>query len=366
MTSIPSAPFPSPSTPPPPPPGLPRPPLPAGPRSPRRRPLGFFGILLIVGLVGGFLLLIAGAVFLAVVQLEGDLLPEAGGMQEETLMTGTDEGKVALISVSGVITGDGSYVQGSEMVFEITSQLRRAGRDGQVKAVILQVDSPGGGLTASDLIYAEVKRLRDTCMKPVIVWVGDMAASGGYYIAAPANHIIVSPTAIVGSIGVIMERFMIRDLLEQKLGIKSDPIMAGESKDIGSMFREMTAEERKFFQGLLTHFHDRFISIVAQGRRLPEQDVRALADGKIFVPEEALARGLVDEIGYFDSALEKAKELGGVSKPGIVRYRRRFSWVDMLQAGAESPLGNLGGLARELRAAATPRLRAQWTGMSSP
>jgi len=308
----------------------------------------FLGLLIIIGLAAG-----AG---------NGVLSGSASSLREKTVIHGSsDTGmKIALIPLSGPILGSGSYAAGTHTVIDLTSQLRKARKDDKVKAVLLQVNSPGGGLTASDLIYNEVKELRK--VKPVVVWVGDMAASGGYYIAAPSNYIVASPTSIVGSIGVIMERFMIQELMEKKLGVKVDPIMAGKSKDIGSMFREMKPEERKFFQRMLTHFHDRFISIVAAGRGLSKTEVRKIADGRVYVPEEAKELGLIDEIGYFDRALDKTRELSGAKSPKVICYIKPMNILSLLQAKSSTPAREMELAKRILGEISTPRIRAQWVG----
>jgi protease IV len=273
----------------------------AAPRRPQRRKsrLGLWIALLIFVSVVGLGVVLVLSLAMAAVGFEGSLFSESSGdIKEETVVAGGrgEDRKIAVLSITGAIMGTGSHVAGSDAVFAITQQLRRAGRDDKVRGVILQIDSPGGGLTASDLIHNEVRRLRQECGKPVIVWIGDMAASGGYYIAAPADHIVASPTALVGSIGVIMMRFMVKELFEKKLGIKYAPIMAGESKDLGSMFREMKPEERELMEDTLTHFHDRFVAVVSEGRGLTPEAVRNVADGRIFVPEEARDLGLVDEV----------------------------------------------------------------------
>ncbi len=348
-----------------PPPPPPPPPGPGHEPPPRRRSsFGFIAVIMIVLALGaatflGLLLIIglAAGAGNSILEVNND-----NSLREKTVISGASgtDAKIALISLSGAIFGSGSYAVGSQTVFELTRQLRKARKDANVKAVLLQVNSPGGGLTASDLIYHEVRELRK--IKPVVVWVGDMAASGGYYIAAPSNYIVASPTSIVGSIGVIMERFMVQELMEKKLGIKVDPIMAGKSKDIGSIFREMKPEERRFFERILKHFHDRFISVVAAGRGLSTTAVRKLADGRVYVPEEAKAMGLIDEIGYFDRALAKTRELSGAGSPRVVCYAKPMDILSLLQAQGNAPARKMEMARRILGELATPRIRAQWIG----
>jgi protease IV len=239
-------------------------------------------------------------------------------------------------------------------------KLQAAGRDGAVKAVLLQVDSPGGGLTASDQIYHQVRRLREK--KPVVVYVGGMAASGGYYISAPATHIVVSPTGMVGSFGVIMTRFQIKELLD-KIGIKPTPIMSTEMKDLGSPFRELTEEEKAYFKEMMTTYHARFVQIIAEGRGLAEKEVRALADGKLYTAAQAVGHGLADAEGYYEDALKTAVRLGEAKGARIIRYADPFPWQSLLQARAEWTPEAVRGLIEELAAESeTPRFEARWRG----
>ncbi len=242
---------------------------------------------------------------------------------------GTDD-KIVIINLAGEIAGEGSYAAGSDMVGELAVQMRQALDDRHVKAVILQVDSPGGGLTASDILHDELMRLKKAG-KPVVVLVGDLAASGGYYIAAGADSIVAGPTSLVGSFGVILSFMQVKDLM-QKIGVQVEPIKSTNMKDIGSPFREMSDEEKDFFQNLIAQYHERFVSIIAEGRGIDPEKVRSLANGKVYSAKEALDHGLIDKIGYFDDALAEAKTLSGLSNPKVVRYNRKPSLQDLLQA----------------------------------
>lgn len=315
------------SAPPPPPPAEPYHPgsLPVPP--PHRRMSGFTIFLII--LCGFLLLMIIG---MAASKTAGLALGVdfSGKLQEKVIVPGKgkEPDKIAIISVNGAIAGSGSHVSGDGMVQKVSRQLRQAAKDDRVKAVLLQMDSPGGGLTASDILRKEIMQVQEAGKK-VIVNVGNLAASGGLYISAPADYIVANPTSLVGSIGVIMMRFQMEELI-RKLGIKYDPIKSTDMKDIGSPFRDLSKQERQYFQDMIRSFNDRFISIVAEGRGLEEDEVRSLANGKIYTADQALEYKLIDQIGYFDDALEKTKELAGLVEPRIIKYTKRFDELGFL------------------------------------
>lgn len=313
------------------------------------------------------LLLLAGLVFivasLASVDFSGSgsasFSGVSGDFREKLLRKGeAGRGTIAVISVRGEINGNGSELDGSGTLVHVADQLRAAAKDDEVKAVILQVDSPGGGLTPSDILYNEVMKVRGEG-KIVVAWAGSLMASGGYYIAAAADGIMASPTASIGSIGVIMQRFQVDGLMKM-LGLKFDPIMAGSSKDMGSPFRELTPEERAVFQESVDHAHNRFIGIVAKGRGMARDEVEKLADGKLYTADASVANGLVDRIGYIDQAVTWTEELTGEEDMRIVSYRRVFSFSDIW---SDSSRGLAILFDRLLaRTTAHPRLAAEWTG----
>jgi protease-4 len=316
----------------------------------------------VILLVGGFLTVMLFSIFMlaGVVGLIISQGGQGGGAIEKVLQQGDgiDSPKIAIVTVSGVIEGDASPLVGEGMAHEVVSGLQAALDDDAVKAVILHVDSPGGGLTASDVIYNEVRELGNSG-KPVVVYVGDMAASGGYYVSAPARHIVASPTSLVGSFGVIMEHVQLMELMS-KIGVKVEPIKSTGMKDIGSPFREMTEEEHNYFESIMKHYHARFVDIIAGGRSLKKEEVEPLANGKVYTAEQALEYRLIDEIGYFDAALAKAKSLGGISgNPTIVTYGSPPSLRDLLTAKAGfDPKEVLKALHNE----ATPKIQALWVG----
>jgi len=183
-------------------------------------------------------------------------------------------------------------------------------KDNRIKAIILRIDSPGGGVGASQEIYREVRKTIKT--KKVICSLGGVAASGGYYIASAGSKIVANPGTITGSIGVIMEFVQIKDLIK-KIGVGFEVVKSGEFKDIGSPHREMTEKEKKLISGLISEIQGQFVDAVAQGRSLPAEQVWEIADGRIFSGAKAKELGLVDQLGNFQDAVDLAKELSGIT-----------------------------------------------------
>jgi protease-4 len=232
---------------------------------------------------------------------------------------------VGLVEVEGVILDSRETVR----------QLVDMEKDERVKAVVLRVDSPGGVVAPSQEIYAGVKRL--SAKKKVVVSMGSLAASGGYYIAAPASVIMANPGTITGSIGVLMKISNIEELMG-KVGVKAYTLKTGEYKDSGSPLRVMTSNDREMLQEVINSAHNQFVRAVAEGRRLPVENVRNIADGRIFSGEQALALKLIDRIGTLQDAVEEAGRLGGIrGEPQVIcPAGKRDSWIDMLMEGTAS------------------------------
>jgi protease-4 len=230
--------------------------------------------------------------------------------------------KVAIIEVKGVIVD-------AQPTIEKLIQFRK---NRNVKAIIVRVDSPGGGVGPAQEIYSEIKKAQRE--KKILVSVGSVAASGGYYIACAADKILANPGSITGSIGVIMESVNVEDLLH-KVGVQSVIVKSGKHKDIGSPFRAMTEEEKKLLQSVLDNVHDQFIRAVAEGRNLPVAEVRQLADGRIFSGEQAKDLGLVDELGTLQDTIALAAKMSGIQGEPEVIYpeKSRFSLLDFLFQG---------------------------------
>ena len=229
--------------------------------------------------------------------------------------------RIALIKIEGVIVDSR----------EVIDDLKKYKDNPAIKAILLRIDSPGGGVVPSQEIYEEVKKIREDGQKKVVVSMGTVAASGGYYIASASDRIVANPGTLTGSIGVIMELANVEGLL-RKIGVDSLVIKSGRHKDIGSPFRKMKPEEREILQHLLDDIHNQFIEAVASGRGLPEDKIRELADGRIFTGREAKEIGLVDDLGNLQDAIRLTADIAGIEgEPKIVETQKRLSWFDLLR-----------------------------------
>ena len=229
--------------------------------------------------------------------------------------------KIALIKIEGVILDSR----------EIIEELKEYNSNESVKAILLRIDSPGGAVAPSQEIYEEVKKIRDEGKKKIVTSMGSVAASGGYYIASVSDKIVANPGSITGSIGVIMELANVSGLMK-KVGVESVIIKSGKYKDIGSVFRTMTKEERDLLQGLMDDVHDQFIEAVAVGRDIEKEQLIPIADGRVFTGRQAKELGLVDEIGNMQDAIRLAADMVGiVGEPSILEKKKRFSFMDIIR-----------------------------------
>ena len=229
------------------------------------------------------------------------------------------QNKVAVISLSGPIQSESSsfFFGGTAITPEsVRSELERANNDVGVKAIVLQVNSPGGSVAASQ----EIVNLLEQVKKPVVVSMSDLAASGGYYISAGADKIVALPGTLTGSIGVISEMPNLKGLFD-KLGIGMQVFIAGKHKDMYAGFRELTPEEEVIMQNMTDQLYDQFIQVVAKGRNLSEDKVRELATGQLYTGVQAKELGLVDELGGLQTAIDAAASLAGISKPEVEYYK---------------------------------------------
>jgi protease-4 len=227
--------------------------------------------------------------------------------------------KIAVVEIRGVILDPQPVIE----------KLIKFRKNEKIKAIVLRVDSPGGAVGPAQEIHAEVKKVQR--QKKVLVSIGSTAASGGYYIACAADQILANPGSITGSIGVIVESMNVEELLH-KIGLRATVIKSGKHKDIGSPVRQMTEEEKKLLQGVLDSVHEQFIRAVAEGRKLPLEKIRPLADGRIFTGDQAKTLGLVDELGTLEDTIAKAAKMAGIKGEPEVIYpeRKRFSLLELL------------------------------------
>ena len=227
----------------------------------------------------------------------------------------SDEDRIALIRVEGVILDSK----------ETVAELKKFGESSTVKAIVLRIDSPGGGVVPSQEIHDAVKRVRNKNNKTVVASMGTVAASGGYYIASATDRIMANPGTLTGSIGVIMELTNLQGLFK-KIGVENVVVKSGRYKDIGSPFRKMTPEDRRILQAVMDDVHRQFIEAVAEGRSLDIAEVRPLADGRIFTGRQAKDLMLVDELGNLDDAIRLAADMVGIEgEPKVVEPGKPFS-----------------------------------------
>ncbi|MEQ1795549.1 MAG: signal peptide peptidase SppA [Nitrospira sp.] len=238
------------------------------------------------------------------------------------------EDRIALIRIEGVILD----------AQETIGELKKFSENPSIKAIVLRIDSPGGGVVPSQEIYDAVRRVRSKSNKAVIASMGSVAASGGYYIAAATDRIVANPGTLTGSIGVIMETANFEGLL-QKIGVEGVVVKSGKYKDVGSPLRKMSDEERALLQTVMDDVHKQFIEAVAEGRALELADVQALADGRIFTGRQAKDAKLVDELGNLEDAIQLAADVVGIEgEPKVVEQRRHFSIRELLESKLSSVL----------------------------
>ncbi|MGR3311240.1 MAG: signal peptide peptidase SppA [Candidatus Brocadiales bacterium] len=284
----------------------------------------------------------------------------------ETVIEGTGDNKILVISIVGIISnGDsGGLFRGRQSIVEtVKRELEQAGKDDKLAAVLLEIDSPGGGITASDIIYNYILKFKEKTKKKVVVCMKDVAASGAYYISMAADKIVAHPTTITGSIGVIMPLINIEDLIE-RYGVKDNSITSGSMKDIGSPTRAMSQEEEAVLKSIIDEMYMRFVTIISENRGMSVEEIKRLADGRIYTGKQALDNGLVDQLGYMDDAISATKELAGITEAQIIRYQRPWRISDLFSAAASVALSTRKieinvpyGPSRDF-----PKLMYIWTG----
>ncbi|NOZ58784.1 MAG: signal peptide peptidase SppA [Euryarchaeota archaeon] len=244
--------------------------------------------------------------------------------------------RVAVIKIHGVISmnaGEGVLAAEATTPEEFRSQLEQALHDSSVKAILVEINSPGGSVVASAEIAEAIKEARQK--KPVVAWLGEIATSGGYYVASASSYIVADPGTITGSIGVISVFPEYSRLLE-KLGINMTVIKAGEYKDFSTGYRPLTEEERRMVEEIIYDFYEQFIAEVASNRNLSKEHVRSIAEGRIYSAKRARELGLVDEVGTRQVAIRKAAELGGIEgEPKLVTYERKPLFMELFATGME-------------------------------
>ncbi|MGD9043255.1 MAG: signal peptide peptidase SppA [Desulfobacterales bacterium] len=253
----------------------------------------------------------------------------ADPLQEYTLQ-GKETGKVLVIALRGMITDapKRQFIRTRpSMVQEVVSQLRKAEADPEIKAVLLKIDSPGGSVIASDLIYNEILGFKQRKKAKVVVAMMGVAASGAYYVSLPADFILAHPTTVTGSVGVLFLRPDITALME-KIGVDVNVSKTGKNKDMGSPFRQATAEEQKITQDLIDQLAAQFLNRIAEHRKIDPKNLKEISSARIYLAPDALNLGLVDRIGYLNEAVSEAKELADLPKDAKVVVYRRTAYPD--------------------------------------
>src|SRR5829696_3016711 len=285
--------------------------------------------------VGGLMALgLIGLAIVAVVLILAAGGPKVPTVYAEEYVAGDGASRIAVVPVEGTIASADNTVGGIQPTTTpegFADALRQAGQDASVRAVVLEVNSPGGGVTASDEMHQSILDFKRNTGKPVAVSMGDTAASGGYYISTAADRIVANETTLTGSLGVFIPLLNFREAAE-KYGVTQEYIKSGKFKTMGSSWKDLTPEERKIFQSIVNEEYDRFVQVIVEGRGLPEERVREIADGRIYSGEQAKELGLVDSFGSLDEAAEISRNLANVEEATVVRYVESPTFFETLMA----------------------------------
>ena len=256
----------------------------------------------------------------------------------EKYVSGEGSDKIAVLPVVGTIGPEvASIAQAQAATPEaLRDQLRQAEEDESVRAVVLEINSPGGAVVSTDQMYQSIQGFKEQTGKPVVVSMGQTAASGGYYIATAADSVVANESTLTGSLGVIFEYLNFEEAAEE-YGIEQEVVKSGPFKDIGSPTREPTEEELEILQEYVDEGYDGFVEVIVEGRGLPEAEVRELADGRIYSGLQAESLGLVDELGDLERAAEIAGDFAGLDDATVVRYQRRSPGIGALLQSRLSP-----------------------------
>jgi protease IV len=301
----------------------------------------FYAVLAVVAMMG------AGCMPRA---FRVEVIPSGKELHEEQI--GGDTGfwlknKIAVIEVDGVISNSadgGWFGDGENAVSVFQEKLDKAKNDEDVKAIVLRINSPGGTVAASDLMYHSLREFKRKTKKPVVASIMDCGASGAYYLACGADGIMMQPSGITGSIGVIAQVVSFQGTMN-KIGMKTATIKSGKLKDMGSIFHDMTEEERAVFEKLIMSFYEQFLGVVGEGRRdLGGEKLRGIADGRVYTADEAIENGLVDRKGYPQDAIDWAKKMAGVEKAKTIMYCRPAGYKPNIYSSTDADKGLAGAL----------------------
>ena len=306
-------------------------------------------------------LVLAGCSLLTV-----DFQPKIRPLEEKTV-EGKGTSKILMLDLSGVLTEElPSFSLTTppprvSLLARVREELTKAEKDEHVRALIVRINSPGGTITASDVLYHEILAFKQRRKVPVIAAIMDVGASGGYYAALAADRIVVNPTTITGSIGVVMVTIDAQGLM-QKIGVAPLAIKSGPMKDAGSPFRALTGPELAVFQGIIDDMYGRFVGLIVQSRHLTEDRVRALADGRVYTADQALKLGLVDRIAYLEDVVTMAREAAQLDQAKVIMYHRPKEYRANIYSTSVAPTTAESTLAQFAAAlgAAGPRFLYLW------
>ncbi|WNS74599.1 signal peptide peptidase SppA [Bacillus sp. DTU_2020_1000418_1_SI_GHA_SEK_038] len=322
--------------------------------------LGIAGVLFVFSIVTNFL---TGLAFKDFETSITDLFASSNaGFVEEIMDEGNQMKKIVVLDLDGVIqdTGEATsiFTSAGYNHKSFMKKLEQIKDDSTVKAVVIRVNTPGGGVVESAEIHDKIKEIQSETKKPVYVSMGSMAASGGYYISAPADKIFASPETLTGSLGVIMQGVNYAGLAE-KYGVDFVTIKSGPYKDIMSPSREMTAEEREILQKMIDNSYEGFVKVISEGRNIPVAQVKEIADGRIYDGRQAQELNLIDGFGYLDDVIETLKQDHKLKGAQVVRYTENLGFGSIFSMGAQKLMGNdieMAGLMKLLSQPNSPRL----------
>ncbi len=281
----------------------------------------------------------------------------SGGIAEEIVEEGDPMNKIAVLDVDGVISESTDtsslFATGGYNHRAFLEKLDMVKEDDSIAGLVIRVNSPGGGVVESAEIYDKIQEVKEETKKPVYVSMGATAASGGYYISAPADKIYANPETLTGSLGVIMQGYNYEKLAE-KIGVETVTIKSGPYKDIMSGSREMTEEERKILQDMIDSSYDEFVRIIAEGRGMSEAQVKKLADGRIYNGRQAKGVGLVDEFGYLEDVTAAMKKDLDLEDASVVRYTDELGFGSMFSMTVQKAFGDKVDLSSILQAVSQP------------
>jgi protease IV len=310
------------------------------------------------------LLLVPGCVFIS-----GNLNPFNSEPQplQEHVVSGEGRAKVLVLDISRVISGadeEGAFgiTRRDNLIARVHEELQRAGDDDKVRAVVLRINSPGGTVTASDVIYQEIMAFKALRHVPVVAQMLDLATSGAYYVALAADEIVATPTSVTGSVGVVMYNLNFSGLMD-KLGVSNQTMKAGLRKDIGSPLRTMTPDEQRILQTILDQMQQRFLAVVRERRpAVTPEALQTISDGRVLTADQALQLGLIDRLGYLENAVQLAEQRAGLPQARVVMYRRAEEFAENMYSRAPvgPPQVNLLNFDLGALRMATPQFMYMW------